>query len=122
MAAPTNAANLKKALANSEPSTHGTWCRFVATHRFVAIEGIADIRRSLAARRSDANDPNPDLAVQSRCPACRGGNSQPYSEQLLDSLGMAAIASLMASYLSHAPSAEKISAGFGEAALGLGEN
>jgi hypothetical protein len=24
MAAPTNAANLKKALANSEPSTHGT--------------------------------------------------------------------------------------------------
>jgi hypothetical protein len=24
----------------------------------VAIEGIADIRRSLAARRSDANDPN----------------------------------------------------------------
>jgi hypothetical protein len=51
-----------------------------------------------------------------------GGNSHPYSEQLPDSLGMAAIASLMASYLSHAPSAEKISAGFGEAALGLGEN
>ena len=25
----------------------------------VAIEGIADIRRSLAARRSDANDPKP---------------------------------------------------------------
>ena len=25
----------------------------------VAIEGIADIRRSLAARRSDANDPEP---------------------------------------------------------------
>ena len=24
MAAPTNAANVKKALANSEPSTHGT--------------------------------------------------------------------------------------------------
>src|SRR4029077_18723744 len=27
----------------------------------VAIEGIADIRRSLAARRSDANDPNRTL-------------------------------------------------------------
>ena len=26
MAAPTNAANVKKALANSEPSTHGTCC------------------------------------------------------------------------------------------------
>src|SRR5881227_1028606 len=25
MAAPTNAANVKKALANSEPSTHGRW-------------------------------------------------------------------------------------------------
>ena len=34
MAAPTNAANVKKALANSEPSTHGTSRRFVATHRF----------------------------------------------------------------------------------------
>ena len=28
MAAPTNAANVKKALANSEPSTHGTSKRF----------------------------------------------------------------------------------------------
>jgi len=27
MAAPTNAANVKKALANSEPSTHGTSLR-----------------------------------------------------------------------------------------------
>ena len=35
---------------------YGTWCRFVATHKLVAIEGIADIRRSLAARQSDAND------------------------------------------------------------------
>ena len=30
----------------------------------VAIEGIADIRRSLAARRSDANDPQETLAAQ----------------------------------------------------------
>ena len=27
MAAPTNAANVKKALANTEPSTHGTYGR-----------------------------------------------------------------------------------------------
>ena len=40
-------------------------CRFLAHHvgslrrtDSVAIEGIADIRRSLAARRSDANDPD----------------------------------------------------------------
>jgi hypothetical protein len=30
MAAPTNAANVKKALANSEPSTHGTYRTFAA--------------------------------------------------------------------------------------------
>ena len=28
MAAPTNAVDVKKALANSEPSTHGTWSQF----------------------------------------------------------------------------------------------
>src|SRR5258707_13525605 len=28
----------------------------------VAIEGIADIRRSLAGRRSDANNPNSDMS------------------------------------------------------------
>jgi hypothetical protein len=33
----------------------------------VAIEGIADIRRSLAARRSDANDPSRHLARISCC-------------------------------------------------------
>jgi hypothetical protein len=35
MAAPTNAANLKKALANSEPSTHGTNAKYCDV-RFVA--------------------------------------------------------------------------------------
>ena len=34
MAAPTNAANVKKALANSEPSTHGTSRHFAATKQF----------------------------------------------------------------------------------------
>ena len=46
MAAPTNAANVKKVLANSEPSTHGTkrTCR-VALH-MSAIGGKADMRRT----------------------------------------------------------------------------
>jgi hypothetical protein len=33
MAAPTNAANVKKVLANSEPSTHGTSRHFAALQR-----------------------------------------------------------------------------------------
>jgi hypothetical protein len=43
MAAPTNAANVKKALANSEPSTHGTFrtCRDGLT--MSALEGRTDI-------------------------------------------------------------------------------
>ena len=46
MAAPTNAANVKKVLANSEPSTHGTaaTCGHVAAMSgFVAK---ADVQRS----------------------------------------------------------------------------
>ena len=47
----------------------GTSRRFVATHNSVAIEGIADIRRSRAARRSDANDPNRTLGAAFCCDA-----------------------------------------------------
>jgi hypothetical protein len=36
MAAPTNAANVKKVLVNSEPSTHGTSRRFAAMQYFGA--------------------------------------------------------------------------------------
>jgi len=43
MAAPTNAANLKKALANSEPSTHGTSRHFAAAQQFGRIWSEADI-------------------------------------------------------------------------------
>jgi hypothetical protein len=43
MAAPTNAANVKKALANSEPSTHGTSPTSNIVRFCVAIGGIADI-------------------------------------------------------------------------------
>ena len=86
MAAPTNAANVKKVLVNSEPSTHGTSCRFVATHKnSVAIEGIADILRSLAARRSDANDP---IAVVSQgdSPALRRAPTDPRQSVMLFTL------------------------------------
>jgi hypothetical protein len=40
MAAPTNAANVKKALANSEPSTHGTSRHFVATQQFGRFRSV----------------------------------------------------------------------------------
>ena len=43
MAAPTNAANVKKALANSEPSTHGTSRHFAAAQQFGRIWSDADI-------------------------------------------------------------------------------
>ena len=43
MAAPTNAANVKKALANSEPSTHGTKRTSRDVRSAVAIRGKADV-------------------------------------------------------------------------------
>ena len=42
MAAPTNAANVKKALANSEPSTHGTWLPFAALRTCRGRRGTAE--------------------------------------------------------------------------------
>jgi hypothetical protein len=46
MAAPTNAANVKKALANSEPSTHGTSRHFAATQQFSRYRSDVDIQRA----------------------------------------------------------------------------
>jgi len=46
MAAPTNAAYVKKALANSEPSTHGTKRISQNFRSVIAIEGKADIERT----------------------------------------------------------------------------
>jgi len=43
MAAPTNAANVKKVLANSEPSTHGTFRTWRDVRNSVAIGGKADV-------------------------------------------------------------------------------
>jgi len=46
MAAPTKAAaNVKKVLANSEPSTHGTSRHFAATQQFGRFRSEADIQR-----------------------------------------------------------------------------
>ena len=73
MAAPTNAANVKKALANSEPSTHGTkrTCR-VALH-MSAFGGKADI--ALPHRKMSANDPKRTCAGQKENPGRQGGES-----------------------------------------------
>ena len=46
MAAPTNAANVKKALANPEPSTHGTNLPIRSVCYPVANEGKPDIVRA----------------------------------------------------------------------------
>ena len=43
MAAPTNAANVKKALANSEPSTHGTKRTYRVALHMSAFGGKADM-------------------------------------------------------------------------------
>jgi hypothetical protein len=47
MAAPTNAANVKKALANSEPSTHGTRTRRRRAPKpvLVVIDVLAKVRK-----------------------------------------------------------------------------
>ena len=44
MAAPTNAASVKKALANSEPSTHGTKRTLPSALHMSAFGGKADMR------------------------------------------------------------------------------
>jgi hypothetical protein len=50
MAAPTKAAaNVKKALANSEPSTHGTSRHFAEPRWLVGFRGIADIEQTVSA-------------------------------------------------------------------------
>jgi hypothetical protein len=49
MAAPTNAANVKKALANPEPSTHGTKRTFAASQQFGRYWTRADIDQQHAS-------------------------------------------------------------------------
>ena len=51
MAAPTNAAYVKKALANSEPSTHGTFETSTDVRYLAAFGGKADISQRLPNNR-----------------------------------------------------------------------
>ena len=44
--------NVKKALANPEPSTHGTLRRFTAMQQHVGYRGIADSRRGVSPANS----------------------------------------------------------------------
>jgi hypothetical protein len=59
MAAPTNAANVKKALANSEPSTHGTLLPSAETASCPQLVE-PDVR---PPRRESGFDPTRTLAV-----------------------------------------------------------
>jgi hypothetical protein len=51
MAAPTNAANVKKVLVNSEPSTHGTFETSTDVRYLAAFGGKADISQRLPNNR-----------------------------------------------------------------------
>jgi hypothetical protein len=57
MAAPTNAAGVKKALANPEPSTHGTLRHAALPQDFGRDWGTADIDGLVGAMLSVENDP-----------------------------------------------------------------
>ena len=57
MAAPTNAALVKKVLANSEPSTHGPQRHFAAPNNYAAIGVTTDIDRHGYWNASVVNDP-----------------------------------------------------------------
>ena len=53
MAAPTNAAKREKALANTEPSTHGTSRQFAALQDLITIRAITDIEQAARINRED---------------------------------------------------------------------
>jgi hypothetical protein len=57
MAAPTNAALVKKALANSEPSTHGPSLQMRLQQILVDVGGTADIDGCPTTAENDVNDP-----------------------------------------------------------------
>jgi hypothetical protein len=67
MAAPTNAANVKKALANAEPSTHGTNPTSIMSAAMSAFGGEADYLYS---------DRELSLLTQSGHPSVTLGKSQ----------------------------------------------
>ena len=67
MAAPTHAANVKKALANTEPSTHGTKCR----------AGGAYVRPKLGSNGLNADMPPRPILVHSLMADSDGIGRQP---------------------------------------------
>src|SRR4051794_28973575 len=72
MAAPTNAAYVKKALANSEPSTHGT-SRQISSREFtVGIGWKADIGRQVVSAKPVAIDPKRRKAMSARMSVIAG--------------------------------------------------
>jgi len=62
-------ANVKKTLANSEPSTHGTKRTFQDVGPFVRFRAKADIQGRAALTSSVANDPSATSADRIRCKA-----------------------------------------------------
>src|SRR6187399_296593 len=69
MAAPTNAAYVKKALANSEPSTHGPERQFAASQRYVRNQGLGDMPSRPLNRRDPERTPQ-------QCPSAAPGHDQ----------------------------------------------
>jgi hypothetical protein len=67
MAAPTNAALVKKTLANSEPSTHGPSRPIVALKVLVANGGIADVGRAHLGNRL-ASDSFQKISIPGKLP------------------------------------------------------
>jgi hypothetical protein len=63
MAAPTNAANVKKALANPEPSTHGPKAKCHDVRYSAAVGVKADSARTSP---NDVNDPLADIGIDRR--------------------------------------------------------
>jgi hypothetical protein len=62
-------ANMKKSLANSEPSTHGTKRTSRDVCLFVRFWGEADMPRRRLAYRSDATGPKSDISGRICCDA-----------------------------------------------------
>ncbi len=64
MAAPTDAALVKKVLANSEPSTHGPFRHLVALHQIGRDRSGAEVDRTPNPAHAVDNDPRPTSDVE----------------------------------------------------------
>jgi hypothetical protein len=80
MAAPTNAANVKKILANPEPSTHGTFGTCRPTPRMAVHRGRPEV---IGARSNAAFDPNRNWRRLTQGGQTEESDSGPRSVELL---------------------------------------